>query len=220
MRLSILLFDGFTALDAVGGFEVLVQVPNVEVEFVAKDKGVIANDSRRLGLAAYKSLDEVESTGILYVPGGPGVVTALKDTQLLETIRRLDGSSTWTVGICSGVALLAAAGILKGKSVTTNWSWRDRVSAYGTDVVKSRYHRDGKFVTSAGVSASIDAAFYLARALAGDTVARTIQIGLEYFPEPPFGPGSVDEAPQSLKDAVLYWEKNVGVKTLLKRPPF
>jgi len=185
MRLTVVLFDGFTALDVVGGYEVLANVPDVEVEFVAAAPGVIAADSRRLGLLAYRGIDGIASTDILYVPGGPGVSAALADPRLLGWIAQMHATTTWTVGICNGVALLAAAGILDGVSVTTNWGWRDRVASYGVQVVRERFHRDGRIVTGAGVSASIDAGLFLAALIAGEDTARLVQLGIEYFPAPP-----------------------------------
>ena len=74
MRLSILLFDGFTTLDAIGGYEVLGRIPGMEVEFVAGSRGILAADTRSLGLLAFRGFDEVTRTDILYVPGGPGAV--------------------------------------------------------------------------------------------------------------------------------------------------
>lgn len=210
MRVSILLFDGFTALDAVGGYEVLAVMPQVEIEFVAASRGIVAADSRRLGLVAYRSFEEVSSTDILYVPGGPGVVPALEDRALIDHIKAVDATSDWTIGICNGVALLAAAGLLANRQVVTNWSWRERVAAYGPKVVRSRYHRDGKYLTAAGVSASIDAALFFASVIAGERVARTIQLGLEYFPEPPTAERSADEAPADLREAVLGFERIVA----------
>src|SRR5690606_24598570 len=73
MRVSFVLFDGFTALDAIGAYEVLSRIPGLEVEFAAIDRGIVAADTRRLGLLAYRTLNEIRSTDVLIVPGGPGV---------------------------------------------------------------------------------------------------------------------------------------------------
>jgi putative intracellular protease/amidase len=222
MRLSIVLYDGFTALDVVGGYEVLANVPGVEVEFVAKERGVVATDTRRLGMVAYRSLDEITSCDILYLPGGPGVVPALDDPAFLDRLRSLHATATWTFGVCNGVALLAAAGILvPGQRATTNWGWRDRVASYGVEVVTERYHRDGSVVTAAGVSASIDGALFLTSLIAGEEVARLIQLGIEYFPAPPpFLDRSVDGVPQQRKDIVLAFEDRVAVARLTEFAPF
>jgi putative intracellular protease/amidase len=219
MRMTVLLFDGFTALDVVGGYEVLANVPGVEVEFAARETGVVATDTRRLGMCAYRTLAEVASTDILYVPGGPGVVAGLADRSLLRWIADLHATTSWTVGICNGVALLAAAGALDGKTVTTNWGWRDRVAAYGPHVTEQRFERDGKVVTGAGVSASIDASLFLAGIIAGEDAARLIQLGIEYFPRPPaFARHSVDDAPAADRELLLAFERGPAAQRLAAAP--
>ncbi|TWO66029.1 DJ-1/PfpI family protein [Caenimonas sedimenti] len=206
MRLTIILVDGFTALDIVGGYEVLANVPAIQVEFAAKQRGPVWADTRRLALSAFKSFEEIETTDILYVPGGPGVGPALEDDEVIETIRRLAMTSTWTVGICNGVELLGKAGLLGGKEVTTNWAVREKVATYGATVKHVRYVRDGKLVTGAGVSASIDASLYLAGLIAGKEFAKTVQLGIEYYPDPPFGNGTPDDAPDFAKKMVRQFE--------------
>ncbi len=206
MLLSIVLFDGFTALDIVGGYEVLANLPGITTEFVAARTGPVFADTRRLALHAYRTLAETTHTDILYIPGGPGVEKALHDSEMLETIRRLHATSTWTVGICNGVELLGAAGVIGGLQVTTNWFARDRVAAYGATISTARYQRDGKVVTGAGVSASIDAGLYLAGLIAGEDVAKTIQLGIEYYPDPPFGNGTPDTAPAAAQALIRAFE--------------
>jgi putative intracellular protease/amidase len=206
----------------VGGYEVLANVPGIEVEFVAPERGVIATDTRRLGLLAYRSLAEVTECDVLYVPGGPGVVGLLADVPFLERLAALHASATWTLGVCNGVALLAAAGILSpGRQATTNWGWRERVADYGVRVVAERYHRDGSVVTAAGVSASIDGALFLAGLIAGEETARLIQLGIEYFPSPPpFLHGSVDEVPEPMKELVLAFESGQAAARLVEPAVF
>ena len=220
MRLSILIYDGLTTLDAIGGYEVLSRIPGMETEFVGRSRGVIAADTRRLGLLAFRSFEEVRSTDILYVPGGPGGFELEKDTAFLDYLRLLDSTSKWTVGICNGVGLLAAAGLLKGRKATTNWFYQERLRAHGVEFVAERYHRDGKYVTGAGVSASIDAGLFLAQLLAGDTVAKAIQLGIEYFPAPPFPEKRVQEVPEPIMQIVRHFEESGGGDLLKQKAPF
>jgi len=221
MRMTVLLFDGFTALDVVGGYEVLTNVPGVDVEFVAASPGVVAADTRRLGIVAYRDIDDVAATDILYVPGGPGVVATLLDRDLLGWIRGVHATTTWTVGICNGVAILAAAGVLDGAAVTTNWGWRERVAAYGVEVVHERFHRDGRIVTGAGVSASIDAGLYLASLIAGDDLARVVQLGIEYYPSPPaFARESVETTTSAERELVLAFEAGAPERLTAAQVPW
>jgi putative intracellular protease/amidase len=205
--MTVLLFDGFTALDIVGGYEVLARVPGVEVGFAAASPGVVAADTRRLGILAHTGLAEVTGTDILYVPGGPGVDVAMADPDLLAWVRKMHEGATWTVGICNGVGILAAAGILNGITVTTNLGWRERVAAYGVTVVPERFHRHGSIITGAGVSASIDAGLFFANLIAGEWIAQLIQLGIEYFPSPPtFARASLSDVPQRERELLLGFE--------------
>jgi transcriptional regulator GlxA family with amidase domain len=207
MRMSIILFNGFTALDVVGGYEVLANLPGMEVECVSGRRGPVANDHGTLGLEAWESFDELGSTDILYVPGGPGVQAALADTSLIACVRRLAQASQWVVGICNGVEILGQAGLLEGREVTTNWFARERVAAYGARVRGERYVRDGQLITGAGVSSSIDVGLFMAGLLAGEDVAKTIQLGIEYYPQPPFGNAGPDHQPRQMQDVIASVER-------------
>jgi transcriptional regulator GlxA family with amidase domain len=220
MKLSILIFDGLTSLDAIGGYETLARIPGMETEFVAAKRGIIAADTRSLGLAAFRDFSEVKATDILYVPGGPGAFALEKDELFLDTIRRLDKTSTWTVGICNGVGLLAAAGLLKGLKATTNWFYQDRLRAWGTEFVAERYHRDGKYITGAGVSASIDTGLFLTSLIAGEQVAKALQLGIEYYPAPPFPEQRPQDAPVEIQERIRRFESEGGMRQLALEPAF
>ena len=220
MRLSILIFDGVTTLDAIGGYEVLSRIPGMEVEFVGERRGVVAADTRRLGLLAFRDFAEIRSTDVLYVLGGPGAVELETNPTVLDYIRKLDATSTWTMGVCNGVGLLAAAGVLKGRKAATNWFYQDRLRAHGVEFVPDRYHHEGKYVTSAGVSASIDAGLYLAKLIAGDFFARAIQLGIEYYPEPPFTERRPTDAADDVQAVVREFEQAGGAELMKLRPPF
>lgn len=220
MRLSIVIYDGFTTLDAIGGYEVLARIPGMEVEFVGEQRGVVAADTRALGLLAYRALADVTTTDVLYVPGGPGGVAREHDEAFLDRLRALDRSSTWTLGVCNGTALLAAAGLLTGRTAATNWFYQHRLADFGVTFTPARYHRDGKYVTSAGVSASIDAALHLAQLIAGETVAKALQLGIEYYPAPPFPERSPLEAPEEIQAIVRAFEASGGAELLKLAPRF
>jgi len=217
-RLSILLFDGFTALDVVGGYEVLARVPGVTTEFVAEKRGVVAADTRSLGLLATRSFAEVTRTDVLYVPGGPGVARVESDASFLAKLRELDVTSTYTIGICNGVGLLAAAGLLHGLGATTNFFDRERLAEMGVKVLCERYHRAGKYITGAGVSASIDTALFAAQLLAGDAVAKALQLGVEYYPAPPFPERSPLELPSELREKTHAFQAKRSAELLAATP--
>ncbi|MEE2690624.1 MAG: DJ-1/PfpI family protein [Pseudomonadota bacterium] len=220
MRLSIFIFDGVTALDAIGGYEVLARIPGMEVEFFSQDRSLIAADTRRLGVFAWKGFDDVQSTDILYIPGGPGAFALEEDAGCLQKLRALDATSIWTVGVCNGVGLLAATGALKGRKAATNWFYRDRLARFGAEFAPGRYHRSDKYVTGAGVSASIDAALFLTQLIGGENLAKTLQLGIEYYPDPPFSERAPAEAPDFAKQLVSQFEESGGAEQMRQTAPF
>ncbi len=202
MKTSILIFDGITALDAIGPYEVLRSVPGWEVEFVAASVGEVRTDSGHLGISADRSLDEVTETDLVLVPGGAGNRPLLEDDEVLSWLREIDRTTKWTTSVCTGSLVLGAAGLLAGKRATGHWLYLEPLRAYGADPVGGRFVEDGKVVTAAGVSAGIDMALHLVGREAGPEVAQAVQLGIEYDPQPPFDAGSPDKAPAAIVEAV------------------
>jgi transcriptional regulator GlxA family with amidase domain len=198
MQTSILIFDGITALDAVGPYEVLSRPAGWEVEFVAKQRGEVRTDSGALGLSADRSLAEVEETDLLLVPGGKGNRSLLQDEEVLDWVRRLDEGSTWTTSVCTGSLVLGAAGLLEGRRATGHWLYLEKLREFGAEPVSERWVEDGKVLTAAGVSAGIDMALYLVGREAGAEAAQAVQLGIEYDPQPPFDAGSPEKAPAAI----------------------
>jgi putative intracellular protease/amidase len=202
MDIAIPIYDGFTALDAVGPYEVLSRMPGARVMFVAAKPGPARTDNGMLTLLAECSLEEVPRPDILLVPGGKGDVVANAGEPVLEWVRSADRTSVWTTSVCTGSLILAAAGLLAGKRATSHWLALERLRKLGAEPVEERVVFDGKLVTGAGVSAGIDMALTLAARIAGDQVAQAIQLGIEYDPQPPFDAGSSSKAPREVVEAV------------------
>jgi putative intracellular protease/amidase len=196
--IAILLFDRFTALDAIGPYEVLSRLPGWTLTFVAAEPGPIQTDNGRLTVLAESSLDDLPSPDIVLVPGGPGEVAARAGGPALEWLRAAHETTTWTTSVCTGSLVLATAGILEGKRATSHWLAMEQLRKLGATPVSERVVFDGKVVTAAGVSAGIDMALSLAAQIAGDDVARAIQLGIEYDPQPPFDAGSPSTAPAAI----------------------
>jgi putative intracellular protease/amidase len=198
MQIAVLLYDGFTALDAVGPYEILSRVPGAEVVFTAVEAGPVRTDMASLALTADRPLAEVTSPDLLVVPGGSGTRRAMGDRAILDWLRAADAGTTWTTSVCSGSLLLAAAGLLTGRRAASHWITLEHLPSLGAVPSTDRVVFDGKYATAAGVSAGIDLALQLAGRLAGDAVAEAIQLVIEYAPEPPYAVGSVSAAPPEL----------------------
>ncbi|TJZ56924.1 DJ-1/PfpI family protein [Streptomyces piniterrae] len=198
MQIAILLYDRFTTLDAVGPYETLGRLPGAETVFVGERTGPYRNDLGSLALTADAALSDVTSPDILVIPGGPGQLALMEDGPLHEWIRAVDATTTWTTSVCTGSLILGAAGLLKGRRATSHWLALDQLPALGAEPTGERVVFDGKYVTAAGVSSGIDMGLALAGRIAGDVVAQSIQLGIEYDPQPPYDAGAPDKAPAEI----------------------
>lgn len=202
MDITILLFDRFTALDAVGPYEVLSRLPGATVTFAARERGVVRTDVGSLGLEATAAIRDIDRTDLLLVPGGPGETQEREVPETIEWVRAMDASSTWTTSVCTGALVLAQAGLLDGRPATTHWSAMHVLERLGAIPVEQRCVESDKYVTAAGVSAGIDMALALSARIAGEDVARMIQLGIEYDPQPPFAGGSLSTSPAHIVEVM------------------
>lgn len=200
MKIAILLYDRFTALDAVGPYEVLARLPEADLTFVAEEKRPYRTDTGRLAITADATLAETQEADILLIPGGPGQSDLMEESPLHEWIRAIDSTSTWTTTVCTGSLILAATGLLKDRKAVTHWLAMGQLAKYGAVATEERVVVDGKYVTAAGVSAGIDMGLTLAARIAGDQFAQGIQLAVEYDPQPPFDSGSPAKAPAEIVD--------------------
>ncbi|MFI7014665.1 DJ-1/PfpI family protein [Streptomyces sp. NPDC050164] len=195
MQIAIVLYDRFTALDAVGPYETLGRLPDAETVFVAEETGPVRNDSGNLALIADRTFADVPNPDIIVVPGGPGPLPLAADGPLLTWLRTADATSTWTTSVCTGSLLLAAAGLLRGRRATSHWLALDELKRHGAETTGERVVTDGKYVTAAGVSSGIDMGLTLLGRIAGDDHAQLVQLATEYDPQPPYDAGSPGKAP-------------------------
>ncbi len=201
MQIAIPLYDRFTALDAVGPYEVLWQLPDARVRFVASEAGV-KRDPGAFALLAEHALDEVPRPDVVVVPGGKGARAAAEDDALLDWLGDAHRHSRWTTSVCTGSLILGAGGLLEGMRATTHWLALDQLAALGAEPASERFVEEGKIITAAGVSAGIDMALVLAERMAGTEVAQAIQLAIEYDPEPPLDAGSPEKAPAKVVERV------------------
>jgi putative intracellular protease/amidase len=202
LKIAIFVFPRFTALDAVGPYEVLSRLPRVDLTFVGENRGAVRTDTGRLGLEVDATIAEVDSADVLVIPGGPGQSDLMSDGPVHSWIRHIDASSTWTTTVCTGSLILAATGLLESRPATTHWSALAELEKYGAIPTQERVVTDGKYVTAAGVSAGIDMALTLTAKIAGDDYAQRLQLAIEYDPQPPFNSGSPRTAPPEILAAM------------------
>ena len=192
--IAIPLYPRFTALDAVGPYEVLSRLPGAEITWLAHEPGVVKTDNGMLGIEATATFEDLPDPDIVVVPGGTGTGDYLEDERLLGWIRDAHAQSDWTTSVCTGSLLLGAAGVLDGLRATSHWLAVDALPSFGAEPTGERVVVEGKVITAAGVSSGIDMGLELARRIAGDEFAKGIQLLIEYDPQPPFDAGSTEKA--------------------------
>jgi transcriptional regulator GlxA family with amidase domain len=208
--IAIPIYDRFTALDAVGPYEVLSRIPGAKVTFVAQQPGPIQTETEMLSIVAEASQADLPNPEVIVVPGGLGNRELLEASGLVDWIRTAHESTTWTTSVCTGSLLLAAAGVLDGVDATTHWLARDELRKLGAVPVEERVVERGKVITAAGVSAGIDMALVLVSRMFGDELAQAIQLGIEYDPEPPFAAGSPSKAPKEIVEVVTQYSAQLA----------
>jgi transcriptional regulator GlxA family with amidase domain len=189
--IAFVLYPGFTILDLVGPLQVLSALaafdPQYRTVVLGEDAAPVGTDTP-LGVTASHTFDEVPEPYAVFVPGGAvPTIAALGDEKLLDRIRAMAGHAEIVGSVCTGSLILGAAGLLDGRRATTHWMCRHLLPKFGATPVAERWVRDGKVVTAAGVAAGIDMALFMVQELAGEDVARQVQLLIEYDPQPPLG---------------------------------
>jgi transcriptional regulator GlxA family with amidase domain len=200
---GLVLYPQFTALDIVGPFQTLVDVPGLDVFFVAAQKGPVVDHSGKFALEATHSFDEVDSLDVVVVPGGFADRDIDSTNNVVQFIKKIHPTTTWTTSVCTGSIFLAHAGILNGLTATTHWASYDRLQELGAIPTEQRVIKQGKIITAAGVSAGIDMGLVLVAALEGEDMAKLIQLAIEYDPQPPFDSGAPSKVTPEFKEFVL-----------------
>ena len=202
MQIAIPLFDRFTALDAVGPYQVLSALPGAQVRFLGPESGPVRTDNEMLTVVAEAHWEDAPEPEVLVMPGGVGTRALLDDDRMLDWVRSVHSTSRYTTSVCTGSLVLAAAGLLDGVDATTHWLELDTLGALGANPTSERVVERGKVVTAAGVASGIDMALRLADRIAGPQVAQAIQLAIEYDPQPPFDSGSPEKASPEVVELV------------------
>lgn len=191
-KIGIYLFNEFTALDAIGPWDVFSyaakEVNGVEVIMITKDGNPVHTDTG-LTVAAHKSINEVNELDLVLIPGGLGTRQEINDSDVINWIKKVSKNSRYITSVCTGVLLLEVAGFAVGKRVTTYHAFSETLASRGkvAEVIsKVSFVKDGKIVTSAGVSGGIDMALWLIGQLWGKSQARKTRARLQYEPAPPY----------------------------------
>ena len=193
MQVAIPLFPRFTALDAIGPYEVLQRVPTIDITFIGHQRGEVRSENGLLGVTIDATFEELPNPDIVVFPGGVGTRQLMHDERVLDWVRAAHASSTYTTSVCTGSLVLGGAGLLDGLTATTHWACYPELEATGATPTARRVveHLDRRIITAAGVSSGIDMALRLVELLVDRTAAQAAQLMIEYDPQPPFDNGAL-----------------------------
>ena len=194
LQIGLLLFPDVTQLDLTGPWEVFARTPGVECHLIWTDLQPVRSD-RGLSILPTTTFADCPPLDVICVPGGPGQIALMSDDVTLNFLRQQADQAKWVTSVCTGSLVLGAAGLLKGYRATSHWSSIDQLALLGAEPVSQRVVRDRNRISGAGVTSGIDFALTLVAEIAGDAVAKAVQLQMEYDPEPPFTSGSPHTAP-------------------------
>lgn len=212
---GILLYDGYTTLDAMGPYQVFSEMMGTQVFFVGRHKGLVAN-MNGMKVQCDTSIAEVKALDILVIPGGfKETYNATKDMELLSWIKSIDSTTKYTTSVCTGAWILAATGLLKDKEATTHWYGKKILAnEFGAKVQDKRLVQSGKYWTSAGVSAGIDMSLAIVNEVTSEKYAKAVLLDLEYDPQPLYGGGSEQKTEKEIVEG-LRTMYDGGMETIL-----
>ena len=192
--IGILVYDGVNELDLMGPRYILGQSMGVKTLLIGLKPG---NIKTVMGVEIVPNtvIDSVDRLDILIIPGGfTGTIEAAYNKELHPWIRKIDQTTTYTGAVCTGVWILGATGLLENRKASTNWYREEEfLKKYKAIPSNTRYTQDGKYWTSAGVTAGMDMSLALMKDLFGERYAQAIMLDMEYDPQPPIEGGTPDK---------------------------
>jgi cyclohexyl-isocyanide hydratase len=200
--IGFVLFPDLTQLDLTGPLQVLARLPQARIIVAAKSRAPVPSDCG-LSLLPTHSFAEAPPFDLICVPGGvKGVIGAIGDRETVDFVRRQAKDAKYVTSVCTGAFVLGVAGLLQGRRATTHWAYTELLPLVGAIHEKARIVRDGNLFSAGGVTAGVDFGLAVIAEIAGETVARSIQLGIEYDPAPPFDSGHPDRASAAVKSAL------------------
>ncbi|WP_431967914.1 GlxA family transcriptional regulator [Actinacidiphila sp. bgisy160] len=194
LTVRVFVFPGVRLLDVTGPIEVFASANECggpyRVQIVSED-GADVVTAAGTRLSADLSVEDLhEPCDVLVIPGGPEWETLIKDDALLDAVRELSRQARCTASVCTGAFFLAAAGLLDGRRAATHWRHtRELGLRYPSVKVEpdAIFVRDGKMMTSAGVTAGIDLSLALVEEHYGAKIARSVAKDMVVFMQRPGG---------------------------------
>ena len=201
IHIGFLIYPNVTQLDATGPAQILSRVPGAVIHMTWKTLDPVATDAG-FSILPTDTLETCPDLDVVCVPGGLGQLPLMRDEEVLDFLRQQGGQARYVTSVCSGSLLLGAAGLIKGYKAACHWAFREMLSEFGAEPVAERIVRDRNRISGGGVTAGIDFGLALAAELSDEDTAKTIQLFVEYDPQPPFDAGTPEKAGPELEAKV------------------
>lgn len=201
MNIIFVLFDDVTQLDFAGPVQFFARMPGAKIHVVSKDGEAVSTDCG-FSILPHSSFANCPQADLICIPGGHGVAAALADTELVDFVSEQAAQAKWVTSVCTGVFILGATGLLKGKRATTHWAYTQLLHHYGAQYEEARIVRDGNLITAGGVTSGIDFALSVIAEISDESTAQAIQLACEYDPHPPFEGGHPTRTPSPIVDSL------------------
>lgn len=215
--IGILVYDGVNELDLMGPRYTLGQFMGAQTMLIATEPGTITT-VMGVEIVPDTLMADVDALDILVVPGGfTGTIEAAYDEEILAWIRAIDETTVYTTAVCTGTWILGATGLLDGRRAATNWyRAEEMMTTYGATFSDERFTQDGKYWTSAGVTAGMDMSIAMLADLWSESYAQGVMLDMEYDPAPPIEGGSPETTdPEVFRMMEAMYD--MGVQPLIER---
>ena len=209
---GMVIFPGLTLLDLVGAHTALTGP--TETLLISKSTEPFLTDTGIELRAEVAMRDAPKDFDVLFVPGGPGQVQVIDDPEYLDFLADRGSRAKYVTSVCTGSIVLGAAGLLKGYRAASHWAALPLLPLFGAEPVAERVVRDRNRLTGGGVTAGIDFGLTLLAELFDEDIARIVQLGMEYDPQPPFDAGSPARAGDALVARTLPLMGSVAERTM------
>lgn len=196
-NVGFVIFPNLTQLDFTGPLQVLSRLPDSKIHIIARTMEPVSSDCS-LGLVPTETFDTCPQLDLICVPGGAGVADAMLDKPTVDFIRYQAAGAKYVTSVCTGAFLLGAAGLLDGRRATTHWGYTSLLPMVGATHEAKRIVTDGNVTTAGGVTSGIDFGLSILADIAGEKIARSVQLAIEYDPNPPFRSGTPEQATEDV----------------------
>lgn len=193
LSFGILIFPNVQLLDVAGPNDAFAGIPGAKVHLIWKDMDPVSTTSG-MEIKPSTTLAACPELDVLCIPGGGGVNPLLQDDAVLDFVRAKAAETRYVTSVCTGSLVLARAGVLQGKRATSHWNAVEFLAKMGAIPTEGRVVRDGNIYTAGGITSGIDFGLSIISDMLGEDEARTVQLAMEYAPEPPFKCGTPEKA--------------------------